>query len=68
MMMSMLEWLFEGSITVDLLNQKEDKSHCLETFDFNRYTEKDSTIASCVCNEKEHGVGCEIQISSLTLT
>ena len=46
-----LEWLFEGSITIDLLNQKEGKNHCSETFDFNRYTDEDGTITSCVLNE-----------------
>ena len=52
-----LEWPFEGSITVDLLNQKEDKRHCSKTYKFNRYTDEDSTITSRVIDEKEHGVG-----------
>ena len=50
-----LEW---RSITIDLLNQKEDKNHCSETFDFNRYTDEDGTITFRVLNEEEHGVGC----------
>ena len=34
-----LEWPFEGSITVDLLNQQEDKGHHSGTFNLNRYSD-----------------------------
>ena len=52
-----LDWPFEGSSTVALLNQKEDKRHCSKTFNFTRYTDEDGTITSCVSDEEEHGVG-----------
>ena len=33
-----LEWPFQGKVTVELLNQKEDKDHRKIAFSFNKYT------------------------------
>ena len=51
-----LEWPFEGSFTVDLLNQMKNKNHFSKTFDVNRYTDENGTTTSRVI-DKEIGVG-----------
>ena len=53
-----LEWPFEGSITVDLLNQKEDKGHCSETFYLKRYSNSDGMFTSRVVDNETASRGC----------
>ena len=49
-----LEWPFQGEVTVELLNQLEDKNHCKDTIEF-----YESTLREC--NErvvgKQYGTG-----------
>ena len=53
-----LEWPFEGSITVDLLNQQEDKGHHSRKLIFNRFTSANGRSTSRVFDEAAYGVGC----------
>ena len=43
-----LEWPFEGSTTVELLNQRDDKAHYSKTLNLNRYSDDDGTRTSRV--------------------
>ena len=47
-----LEWPFEGSTTVELLNQRKDKGHHLKIFNLNRYSDDDGTSTSRVVDKK----------------
>ena len=49
---------FEGSITVDLLIQQEDKGHHSRKFIFNRFTSANGRSTSRVIDEAAYGVGC----------
>ena len=61
-----LEWPFEGSFTVNLLNQKEDKNHCSKILKFNRYTDENGIITSRVIDKKENEIGFGIEFISHT--
>ena len=54
---SELEWPFEGAVTVELCNWREDKNHHSKIFHFNRYTDKDG-ICTHRFTEKDNATGC----------
>ena len=64
-----LEWPFEGSITVELLNQRDNKGHHLRTLDLNRYSDDDGTCTSRVIDkETACGLGSPKFISHADLS
>ena len=65
-----LEWPFEGSTTVELLNQRDDKGHHSKTFNLNRYSDGDGTRTSRVVDRETaaHGYGSSLFISHTDLS
>ena len=65
-----LEWPFEGSITFELLNQRDDnKGHHSKTFILNRYSNSDGTSTSRVVDkETACGHGYTLFISHADLS
>ena len=64
-----LEWPFEGSTTVELINQREDKGHYSKTFNLNRCSDGDGTSTSRVVDkETACGYGSTLFISHTDLS
>ena len=65
----LLGWPFEGSTTIELLNQRDDKGHHSITLNLNRYSDDDGACTSRVVDkETARGYGPSLFISHADLT
>ena len=54
---SVLDWSFEGDIIIELINQREDKSHLSHTIVFDHHTDPEHSSRVTEDDISQHGCG-----------
>ena len=55
---SRLKWPYRGTVTIQLVNQLEDKEHCTKTIRYTEAADRDCSISSQVTDGEQASAGC----------